>query len=91
MAPSRVADILVSAFKSEREGGSPPDPLATIAALTLGGYKLTLYRSWSGTCWADLRRGWVLRKHVHVDLDRHRFEQAKRMLGTGMTRKRVRV
>jgi hypothetical protein len=24
MAPSRVADILVSAFKSEREGGSPP-------------------------------------------------------------------
>jgi hypothetical protein len=24
MAPSRVADILVSALKSEREGGSPP-------------------------------------------------------------------
>jgi hypothetical protein len=31
------------------------------------------------------------RKCVRVDLDRDGFEQAKKMLGTGMTRKRVRV
>jgi predicted RecB family nuclease len=47
-------------------------------------------RSASGVRWADLRRGWILRKHVRVDLDRDRFEQAKRILGAAMTRKRVR-
>jgi hypothetical protein len=67
------------------------DSLSTIAALTKIGYRLTLYRDPSGRCWADLRRGWILRKHVRFDLDRDRFEQAKKMLGTGMTRKRVRV
>jgi hypothetical protein len=67
------------------------DSLSTITALTKNGYRLTLYRNTSGKCWADLRRGWILRKHVCVDLDRDRFEQAKQMLGTGMTRKRVRV
>jgi hypothetical protein len=67
------------------------DPLATITALTKGGYRLTLYRNRSGRCWADLRRGWVLRTRVRVDLDRHRFEQAKQMLGAGITRKRVRI
>jgi hypothetical protein len=66
------------------------DALSTIAALTRGGYRLTLYRSASGRCWADLRRGWVLRKRVRVDLDRDGFEQAKLMLGAGMRRKRVR-
>ena len=67
------------------------DSLSTIAALTKSGYSLKLYRTASGKCWADLRRGWILRKHVCVDLDRDRFEQAKQMLGTRMTRKRVRV
>ena len=67
------------------------DSLATITALTKNGYKLTLFRSPSGRCWADLRRGWILRKHVRIDLDRDLFEQVKRMLGTRMTRKRVRV
>lgn len=66
------------------------DSLSTIAALTKSGYRLTLYRSASGLCWADLRRGWILRKHVRVDLDRDRFEQAKQILGASMTRKRVR-
>jgi hypothetical protein len=66
------------------------DPLATIAALTKSGYRLTLYRSASGLCWADLRRGWILRRRVRVELDRYRFEQAKQILGAGMTRKRVR-
>jgi hypothetical protein len=66
------------------------DPLSTISALTRSGYRLTLYRNASGLCWADLRRGWFLRKHVRVDLDRARFEQAKQILGTGVTRKRVR-
>jgi len=66
------------------------DSLSTIAALTKSGYRLTLYRNASGLCWADLRRGWILRKHIRVDLDRDRFEQAKQILGAGMTRKRVR-
>jgi hypothetical protein len=66
------------------------DSLSTIAALTKSGYRLTLYRSASGLYWADLRRGWILRKHVRVDLDRDRFEQAKQILGASMTRKRVR-
>jgi hypothetical protein len=66
------------------------DSLSTIAALTKSGYRLTLYRSASGLYWADLRRGWILRRRVRVDLDRDRFEQAKEMLGAGMTRKRVR-
>jgi hypothetical protein len=64
--------------------------LSTIAALTKGGYRLTLFRNSSGLCWADLRRGWILRKRVRVDLDRDRFEQAKQLLGAGMRRKRVR-
>jgi len=67
------------------------DSLSTITALTKSGYRLTLLRSPSGRCWADLRRGWILRKHVRIDLDRDLFEQVKRMLGTRMTRKRVRV
>jgi hypothetical protein len=67
------------------------DSLSTIAALTQSGYKLTLYRDTLGKCWADLRRGWILRKHVRVELDRNQFEQAKQLLGTGMTRKRVRL
>ena len=67
------------------------DGLSTIAALTKSGYRLTLYRSASGLCWADLRRGWLLRKHVRVELDRHRFEQAKSILGGGMKRRRVRA
>ena len=67
------------------------DSLSTITALTKIGYRLTLFRSPSGRCWADLRRGWILRKHVRIDLDRDLFEQVKRMLGTRMTRKRVRV
>jgi hypothetical protein len=67
------------------------DSLATITALTKNGYKLTLFRSPSGRCWADLRCGWILRKHIRVDLDRDQFEQVKKMLGSGMTRKRVRV
>ena len=67
------------------------DSLSTITALTKSGYRLTLYRNTSGKRWADLRRGWILRKHVCVDLDRDGFEQAKQMLGTQMTRKRVRV
>jgi hypothetical protein len=66
------------------------DSLSTIAALTKNGYRLTLYRSATGRCWADLRRGWVLRRHVRVDLDRVRFEQAKQMLGAGMKRRRIR-
>ena len=66
------------------------DALSTIAALTKSGYRLTLYRSASGLCWADLRRGWLLRTHVRVDLDRDRFDQAKQILGAGITRKRVR-
>src|SRR5262249_19121771 len=66
------------------------DSLATITALTKSGYKLTLFRSPSGRCWADLRRGWILRKHLRVEFDRDQFEQAKTMLGTGMTRKRGR-
>jgi hypothetical protein len=66
------------------------DSLSTIAALTKSGYRLTLYRSASGLCWADLRRGWILRRRVRIDLDRDRFEQAKQILGAGMTRKRVR-
>ena len=67
------------------------DSLATITALTKSGDRLTLFRSPSGRCWADLRRGWILRKHVRIDLDRDQFEQVKKMLGTGMTRKRFRV
>jgi hypothetical protein len=66
------------------------DSLSTIAALTKSGYRLTLYRSASGLCWADLRRGWLLKKHVRIELDRGRFEQAKQILGADMTRKRVR-
>jgi hypothetical protein len=66
------------------------DSLSTIAALTNSGYRLTLYRSASGLCWADLRRGWILTRHVRIDLDRDSFEQAKQILGAGMTRKRVR-
>jgi len=66
------------------------DSLSTITALTKRGYRLTLYRDASGLCWADLRRGWLLRKHVRVDLDRDRFEQAKQILGAGVTRKRLR-
>jgi hypothetical protein len=66
------------------------DSLSTIAALTKRGYRLTLYRNASGLCWADLRRGWLLRTHVRVELDRSRFEQAKQILGAGVTRKRVR-
>jgi hypothetical protein len=66
------------------------DALSNIAALTKSGYNLTLYRNASGRCWADLRRGWLLKRHVRVELDRDRFEQAKQMLGPSMTRKRVR-
>jgi hypothetical protein len=66
------------------------DSLSTITALTKSGYRLMLYRSTSGRCWADLQRGWILKKHVRIDLDRNQFEQAKQMLGPGMTRKRVR-
>jgi hypothetical protein len=65
------------------------DSLSTIAALTRRGYKLTLYRNASGLCWADLRRGWLLKTCIRVDLDRDRFEEAKRILGAGMTRRRV--
>ena len=46
------------------------DSLSTIAALTKSGYGLTLYGNAFGVCWADLRRGWILRKHVRIDLDR---------------------
>jgi len=67
------------------------DSLSTIAALTKNGYRLKLYRNAYGLCWADLRRGWILRKHVRVDLDRDRFEEAKQFLGTHMTRTRVRL
>jgi hypothetical protein len=66
------------------------DSLSTIASLTKSGYRLTLYRSPSGMCWADLRRGWIFRTHVRVDLDRDRFEQAKQILGAGVRRQRVR-
>jgi hypothetical protein len=66
------------------------DSLLTIATLTKKGYRLMLYRNASGQYWADLRRGWIFRKHVRVDLDRTRFEQAKQILGAGMTRRRVR-
>jgi hypothetical protein len=65
------------------------EPLSQIAALTTRGYRLKLYRDASGLCWADLRRGWLLRKHVRVELDRGRFEQAKQILGAGMTRRRL--
>ena len=51
----------------------------------------TLYRNAYGLCWADLRRGWILRKYVRVDLDQDRFEEAKQFLGTRMTRTRVRL
>ena len=67
------------------------DSLSTIAALTKIGYRLKLYRNAYGLCWADLQRGWILRKRVRVDLDRDRFEEAKQFLGTHMTRKRVRL
>jgi hypothetical protein len=67
------------------------DSLSRITALTKSGYRLMLFRSPSGRCWAELRRGWILRKHVHVDLDGDQFEQVKRMLGTSTERKRVRV
>jgi hypothetical protein len=67
------------------------DSLSTIAALMKSGYRLTLYRNPTGRCCADLRRGWILRKRVRFDLDRDRFEHAKELLGTGMTRKRMRV
>jgi len=67
------------------------DALSKITALTKSGYRLTLFRTPSGRCWADLRRGWILRKRVRIDLDRDRFEQVKSKLGTGMTRRRVRV
>ena len=66
------------------------DSLSTIAQLTKKGYRLTLYRSAYGQCWADLRRGWILRRHVRIDLNRDRFEEAKRFLGTHVTRKRMR-
>jgi hypothetical protein len=66
------------------------DSLSTIAALTKSGYRLTLYRSASGKCWADLQRGWLLKRRVRVDLDRDRFEHAKQILGAGVTRRRVR-
>jgi hypothetical protein len=66
------------------------DSLSTITALTKSGYRLTLYRNTLGLHWADLRRGWLLRKHVRVDLDRDEFEQVKQILGIGLTRKRVR-
>lgn len=66
------------------------DSLSTITALTKSGYRLTLYRSASGLCWADLRRGWLLKRHIRIDLDRRRFEEAKRILGTHLTRKRLR-
>jgi hypothetical protein len=65
------------------------DSLSTIAALTKSGYRLTLYRSASGKYWADLERGWLLKRRVRVDLDRERFEHAKRILGAGVTRKRI--
>jgi hypothetical protein len=66
------------------------DSLSTIASLTKSGYRLTLYRNASGMCWADLRRGWIFRSRVCVDLDRDGFERAKQILGAGMRRKRVR-
>jgi hypothetical protein len=66
------------------------ESLSTIAALTRRGYRLTLYRNASGLCWANLSRGWLWKKHVRLDLDRDRFEQAKRILGAGMSRRRVR-
>ena len=66
------------------------DAISTISALTKSGYRLTLYRSPSGRRWADLRRGWILRKHVRVNLDPGQFEQVKQMLGPEVTRKRVR-
>jgi hypothetical protein len=49
---------------------SMEDSLSTIAALTKSGYGLTLHRNAFGVYWADLRRGWILRKHVRIDLDR---------------------
>jgi hypothetical protein len=68
------------------------DSLSTIAALRKSGYNLTLYRNpYTGRRWADLRRGWIFRKHVQVDLDPAQFEQAKQILGTGITRKRMRL
>jgi hypothetical protein len=67
------------------------DALSTIAALTKSGYKLTLYRSPSGRRWADLRRGWILRKHIRVNLDPGQFEKVKQMLGSEVTRTRKRL
>ncbi len=66
------------------------NPLSTITALTKRGFRLTLYRSASGMYWADLRRGWLLRKRVRVDLDHDSFQQAKQILGAGITRRRLR-
>jgi hypothetical protein len=66
------------------------DSLSTIVALTKRGYRLTLYRSASGQCWADLQRGWLLKRRIRVNLDRDRFERAKEILGARLTRKRVR-
>ena len=68
------------------------DSLSTIAALRKDGYSLTLYRNpYTGRRWADLRRGWIFRKRVQVDLDPDQFEQAKQILGTGITRRRMRL
>jgi hypothetical protein len=72
------------------EHATMEDALSTIAVLTKSGYRLTLYRSPSGRRWADLRRGWILRKYVRVNLDPGQFEQVKQMLGPEVTRKRVR-
>jgi len=88
----RPEPYVVRDLETPRRGRTTmEDSLSTIAVLTKSGYKLTLFRSPSGRCWADLRHGWILRKRVRVDLDRDRYEQVKKMLGTGMTRKRVRV
>jgi len=38
--------------------------------------------------WARMREAFPV-THVRIDLDRDLFEQVKKMLGTGMTRKRV--
>ena len=73
-----------------REHATMKDSLSTITDLTKSGYRLTLYKSPLGRCWADLRRGWILRKHVRVNLDPGQFEQVKQMLGPEVTRKRMR-
>ena len=54
------------------------DPMWEISALIKRGYRLHLYSTIGGECWAELRR-WVYRKRIRLELTRIQFEEAKKV------------